>query len=296
MNRSFQFVRKIVSKTEHYEEETLLSNLSAAIPSQLLDIFCFGNSLFRAGAVLPICSGDWVIQYQLEGEAEIRSSEGNCRLRPGDLLVVPPKVVYTYRVPLRQDVRKCYLMLRSGPLPEILLGREIRRYGMKVTTADSDCFRKQFTAIGETFANLDADSQKQLSVLLYELVVGIQNIITENIGNSFYCKLREAAARLQGKKITLENLTEIFSMGKHTLIREFRKKTGSSPVAYMIRLRLQYAGQLLLLSDMSIREIADTCGYSSASFFISDFKKHTGFTPGEYRASGKNSLAEIPEF
>ena len=296
MNRSFQFVRKIASKTEHYEEETLLSNLSATIPSQLLDIFCFGSSLFRAGAVLPICSGNWVIQYQQEGEAEIRSSEGNFRVRPGDLLIVPPRVAYTYRVPLRQDMRKCYLMLRSGPLPEILLGREIRCCGMKIATAGDDSFGRLFAAIGKTFADPDADSQKQLSVLLYELVAGIQNIIAGNTGNSFYCKLREAAARLQGKKITLEDLTEIFSMGKHTLIREFRKKTGSSPVAYMIRLRLQYAGQLLLLSDMSIREIADTCGYSSASFFSSDFKKHTGFTPGEYRVSGKNSLAGIPDF
>ena len=57
----------------------------------------------------------------------------------------------------------------------------------------------------------------------------------------------------------------------------------------MIRVRHGYAQQLLLMSDMTIAEIAACCGYSSSSFFGSDFKKHEGLTPGQFRA---RSIAE----
>ena len=100
----------------------------------------------------------------------------------------------------------------------------------------------------------------------------------------FLEKLNQAVNDLMNQQITLEKLSASFGVGKFTLIREFRKHTGMTPVAYMIQIRHKYAQQLLLMSDMTINEIAECCGYSSVSFFISDFKKHQGITPGQVRA------------
>lgn len=36
-------------------------------------------------------------------------------------------------------------------------------------------------------------------------------------------------------------------------------------------------------SDMSVRNIADYCGYENEIYFMRQFKKHIGVTPSEYR-------------
>ena len=290
MKKTFQLVKKIISKSVWYEEETILSNPAVQGDSQILDILAFGHSLFKAGAVLPIKTGTWVIQYQLSGTAEIRSEEGNELLRPGDLLIVPPRTAYTYRVPEHEDMQKYFIILRSGPLPEMLLGSAVRQYGMKVPSGQNCGIRELLEKIGSLYGNMELEFSEDLSVLLYKLLVKIRNIISENSSDrDFNRNLLRAASVFREKKCSLDDLAGIFSMNKHSLIREFKKRTGKSPVAYMIQLRLNTAGQLLTLSDMRIAEIAAYCGYSTPSFFISDFKKQTGLTPGQFRQEHKKS-------
>ncbi len=52
--------------------------------------------------------------------------------------------------------------------------------------------------------------------------------------------------------------------------------------------RVQEAKQLLLSSDMSIKEIYFEVGFNSKSAFYTAFKKKTHQTPSEFRASNKN--------
>jgi AraC-like DNA-binding protein len=291
MKNTFQPVKKIISKSVWYEEETILSSPAVQGDSLLLDILAFGHSLFKAGAVLPISTGAWVIQYQLSGTAEIRSDEGNYLLRPGDLLIIPPRTAYTYRVPEHEDMQKYFIIMRTGPLPEMLLGEAVRQYGMKVS-AGQDCgIREILEKTGSLFENMKLETSEELSVLLYNLLVKIRNIISENSSDrDFHRNLLRAADVFRAKKCSLEDLAGIFKMNKHSLIREFKRRTGKTPVAYMIQLRLDTACQLLTLSSMTISEIAAFCGYSTPSFFISDFKKQTGLTPGKFRQEHKKSL------
>ena len=148
MNEPIRLTRKLIRKNESYEEEVYLSDLSSQVSTPNLDIFCFGSSLFRAGAVLPIRTSNWVIQCQTEGRTNIASEGENYRLQSGDLLVVPPQVPYSYRVPDKNDMRKFFLILRSGPIPDIMLGMEIRQHGMKVTPDDPVFFRELILKIG----------------------------------------------------------------------------------------------------------------------------------------------------
>lgn len=63
----------------------------------------------------------------------------------------------------------------------------------------------------------------------------------------------------------------------------FRRKLGITPVAYHTRQRLREAEYHLLNSCYSIKEIADMLGYSSATYFSDDFKKHLSYSPREFR-------------
>jgi AraC family transcriptional regulator len=63
----------------------------------------------------------------------------------------------------------------------------------------------------------------------------------------------------------------------------FREATGVPPHRYVIQRRIERAKQLLRGSELSLTEIAQRVGYSSASHFSVGFRKMTRVAPSEYR-------------
>lgn len=66
--------------------------------------------------------------------------------------------------------------------------------------------------------------------------------------------------------------------------RLFQKAIGSSPVAWLRRIRIEQAMQKLAGTDDSVAEIAYQVGYNDPLFFSRDFKRAVGKSPSQYRA------------
>jgi len=64
----------------------------------------------------------------------------------------------------------------------------------------------------------------------------------------------------------------------------FRKLTGQTPMEFVSLCRIRQAKQMLIEKRAAtVAEIASSCGYPSASYFIQRFKKQEGMTPHEYK-------------
>ncbi|MEA2068811.1 MAG: AraC family transcriptional regulator [Verrucomicrobiota bacterium] len=63
----------------------------------------------------------------------------------------------------------------------------------------------------------------------------------------------------------------------------FQKLTGSTPMEYLFRIRVERAKTLLRETDIKIIDIAFACGYGSSQYFANTFKQTTGTAPSEYR-------------
>ena len=57
--------------------------------------------------------------------------------------------------------------------------------------------------------------------------------------------------------------------------------------SYLNAFRVEQAKQFLKEAEESVAEIGYKCGFNSAQSFSRVFKKHTGFTPGQYRERQK---------
>ncbi|MBQ8291279.1 MAG: helix-turn-helix domain-containing protein [Clostridia bacterium] len=86
-----------------------------------------------------------------------------------------------------------------------------------------------------------------------------------------------------GEKITLDDLSKLFFVAKPTLIYNFKKYTGCSPIDFLLNVRLTKAKELLSDTNKSVNEIAECCGFSSANYFGLIFKKKEGLSPIGYR-------------
>ena len=82
---------------------------------------------------------------------------------------------------------------------------------------------------------------------------------------------------------TLAEMAEHCGVHRTQLNKVFQKLTGSTPMEYLFRIRIERAKTLLRETDIKIIDIAFECGYSSSQYFANTFKHATGTTPSEYR-------------
>ena len=87
---------------------------------------------------------------------------------------------------------------------------------------------------------------------------------------------------------SLDSVYASIPYSKEYVRKIFIKEHGLSPLAYLTEKRIDRAKQLLLRrnsndSNYSIKEIAETCGFSDQLYFSRCFKKITGVAPKAYK-------------
>ena len=65
----------------------------------------------------------------------------------------------------------------------------------------------------------------------------------------------------------------------------FKRCTGSTPIDYFIRLRMERARELLATTSCSVKEIAGFLGYDDPLYFSRVFKAVNQTTPTQYRVA-----------
>lgn len=86
-----------------------------------------------------------------------------------------------------------------------------------------------------------------------------------------------------GKKITLDELSDLVGLSKYHYAHLFKTETGYSPIEYVINTRLNKAKALLKTTGASISEIAYTVGYDNPGSFINLFCGKEGYSPTAFR-------------
>lgn len=91
-------------------------------------------------------------------------------------------------------------------------------------------------------------------------------------------------------KLTLQDVATYVRLNKSYFSQIFHKEVGMPFSEYLELVRIQHARQYLRSNSYSIAEIAELVGFSNQNYFTKVFKKSTGLTPSQYRASlsGKN--------
>ena len=82
-------------------------------------------------------------------------------------------------------------------------------------------------------------------------------------------------------KLTVDDLCYQAGLSKYYFVRQFKKTTGYTPIAFINITRCENAKKLLSQGDLSLAEIAEKSGFETTSYFIKTFKKYNGETPGK---------------
>lgn len=99
--------------------------------------------------------------------------------------------------------------------------------------------------------------------------------------------------------LSMNEVADACGMNYYSFSRFFKKMTGKKFNEYLLEMRLHYARKKLLEDRRPVSDIAITCGFEYASYFIRKFKDRYGLTPREFRQKynrgdfDEQELAEI---
>jgi len=65
----------------------------------------------------------------------------------------------------------------------------------------------------------------------------------------------------------------------------FKKRFGETPTQYITRKKIERAQLMMMVNNMTVKDIAFSLAYDSLSYFNRIFKKTTGMTPTQYQKS-----------
>jgi transcriptional regulator GlxA family with amidase domain len=134
---------------------------------------------------------------------------------------------------------------------------------------------RDLAILASKFFAIDIDRDSQSSFMIFqgqrnhadEMVLKAQDYIEENYP----------------EKIAVDRLADMFTLGRRSFERRFKKATNNTIIEYIQRVKIEAAKRSFESSRKNIAEVMYDVGYTDTKAFRDIFKKITGLTPVEYR-------------
>ncbi len=99
-----------------------------------------------------------------------------------------------------------------------------------------------------------------------------------------FTRVREYMDANLSERITLEDLARIAEISRFHFARQFRIRTGDSPMGYLLRARIERAKDVLRKDGgATVADIAAMLGFADQSHFTRTFRRLVGTSPTDYR-------------
>ena len=180
--------------------------------------------------------------------------------------------------------------------PEFI--RLMSEYGAPMTTivSEEECeqLQREFSELTEECNSSKPLREMMMKTMFERIFIIFWRSLTLNMPESLRIKpqhdnnVRYIVSYLRvhfREPVSLSALAAEVHLTPNYIGEIFRREMGMSFTDYVQRLRLNYATNLLVSTDLSIADISVQSGFHSVSYFIRTFRLANGKTPLEYRNS-----------
>lgn len=251
---------------------------------------CFDHA--REVEALPLPGvADLHVVLCVSGEAEFQVRDGGAAVRrrwyPGHLEMMLPDraTVQSYRA--TSAMRSIQVHIPHGAVDQVNSGMgggapDFEAIGADLATGDR-VVEQVIRALPGAGAATDLYAESAAAFLATHLLTRGR---IGRIPGPEHSAVRAAKAIMRDRladRLTLADIAEQVHLSVFHLVRVFRAGTGQTPYRYLIALRIERARQLLAGTDMTVAQIAERCGFSSAGSLSAAFLASVGVRPSAYR-------------
>ncbi|MDO4336899.1 MAG: AraC family transcriptional regulator [Eubacteriales bacterium] len=226
----------------------------------------------------------FLIVYTVSGTGQLKYSHKQYALNPGDAFIIDCRSPHDYRTvgsSWRHQVIHFDGQLAAGYFKHIVSGGHIVFH-----FGESSKFHALLTELFEANLHYSPDAELTNNCLLIQILTEFirtskaiyPTYIPENV-LLFRDYLNEHCC----ERISLDDLCNEFKFSKSYICHEFKKFTGKSIGEYLTACKLDIAKDMLVYTDIPLKEIGEHIGYDNPSNFGKMFTKNIGISPNKYR-------------
>lgn len=242
------------------------------------------------GRVLP----EYQLVYITKGRGLFTSdSTPEKQVCKGRLMVLFPGQWHTYRPMLQTGWTEYYIGFEGSIIDNIIKNSFLAKERQILEVGLNEELVSLFTRALEVAEADRISAQQYLSGIVLHMMGMILSISKNKVFemSDVDQKIEQAKIIMNEnvfKNVDPEELAMRLNISYSWFRKVFKEYTGYAPAKYYQELKLRKAKQLLVSTSQSVKEISFLLGYQSTEYFFSSFKKHTGFTPLEYRSFGRD--------
>lgn len=309
----FDVDENLCEKTQHGTEDFPLA-IYIHSPNSTLAKYMPYHDKKTEDCVIPHWHNEFQFNYILEGELCYCVEGEKYLLSKGDGLFINSGCLHSTETSRDKDV--VYAAINFHPRLIYGYSKEINlKYVSPVQNASqlsaikfdgSLQWHNSILTCLQNLCTLSSNDVYTFELLALSKLLELWSFLLQNNTHFFHCEQIQLPAETQTQldsvlyfihthyheSITLENIADVIHTSRETCCRFFKKTLKQSPIEYLNRVRIMKSTTLLLNTNMSISEIADSVGFCSSSYYTDRFKKMINCTPKEYRNQHISSLTQ----
>lgn len=242
----------------------------------ITEIKAYSTSSKKKGKVFVPQRDFYSLTYRYSGKIMVEANGKTLYSDGGSVMFVPKGV--SYNTEIIENMRMAVIHFK--------LDRDIDFRNPAVLKIHDNGIKQLFESILRNY-HVGVSVDYRCMSLLYELFARLEEHRNGDNVNKTYDRMRAVKEYIEQRysdpSVYVESIASEFGISTSYLRREFSKVYGISPVIFLRDVRVNNSKNMLESGYLSVEEIAEQCGFSSASYFIQVFHKTVGETPAGYR-------------
>lgn len=227
----------------------------------------------------------YILEYICEGSGTLLCNGTKFHVSKGDVYLLPKGSNHKYYA---DDTWEKIWFNVDG----ILVSSLIYSYGLENSIVFHNFNeRSLFDALYEITCKKIPTKDIMLSASMYFHQI-MQHLYTFNQGlyNNKVNTIKQILdTSLYERNVSIKGIAKKLSLSQTQVISLFKNAFDMTPYQYFSKRRIELAAELLLNSNMQVKEIAEMLNYTDQPYFSNLFRKTWGVSPEKYRKNGINS-------
>lgn len=248
----------------------------------------------------PAIRDNYVLHYIEEGKGQFIYNGKTYHLQAGDLFLLKENELLYYEADINEPWSYYWLGLSGTKVADYFKLSTLMQEGYAIA--------RDFEAtqlIGETIKfivtqNITKDyySIETLQILskIYEVLYLIahqfplKEASKQKSTHQLYFEARTIMDKQYGNEtLNVNYIAELLGVNRSYLSTIFKEHEQMTPKDYLTKVRMSRAKQLLESSDLTVKIVALSVGYSDPLYFSKTFKKYYGYNPSEVEKVTQNT-------
>jgi AraC-like DNA-binding protein len=226
--------------------------------------------------------------YVLAGDGEFESkSAGFIEVLPGSIMLLFPGEWHRYRPRHKVGWEEYWISFQGRHIDELVQNGFLTPGRAVWHTGVDDAILHPYLKALDRVRGEPIGYQQLLAAGVLEIVAAaLAAVRRQRSSDTTEAFVREATAMLEqpaAKLLSIHQLAARFQLGEKQFRRVFKNQTGLSPYQYSLQARIHRAREMLLGTNLSIKEIAAVLHFETPFHFSAVFRKKTGMSPSQWR-------------